>query len=110
MERLHQVRGERVPPHRDEKVIVAWNGLAITALAKGAQVLGDRRYYEAAAQAARFILQNLFRGQYPLPHLDRRPDQRPGVLRGLRYFRQCPPGPVRDRFRSRLGAGKPSVS
>jgi uncharacterized protein YyaL (SSP411 family) len=28
-------------------------------LAKGAQVLGERRYYEAAARAARFILENL---------------------------------------------------
>ena len=31
--RLSQVRAQRVPPHRDEKVIAAWNGLAITALA-----------------------------------------------------------------------------
>jgi uncharacterized protein YyaL (SSP411 family) len=62
LERLRQVRGKRVPPHRDEKVIVSWNGLAITALAKGAQVLGDRRYSEAAARAGRFILQNLFQG------------------------------------------------
>jgi uncharacterized protein YyaL (SSP411 family) len=61
LERLRQVRSQRVPPHRDEKVIVSWNGLAITALAKGAQVLGDRRYLEAAAKAARFILQTLFK-------------------------------------------------
>jgi uncharacterized protein YyaL (SSP411 family) len=61
LERLSQVRGKRVPPHRDEKVIVSWNGLAITALAKGAQVLGDRRYADAAARAARFILQGLFK-------------------------------------------------
>ena len=58
-DRLNQVRAQRVPPHRDEKVIVAWNGLAITALALGAQVLGERRYYEAAARAARFLLTDL---------------------------------------------------
>ncbi|MFZ5448349.1 MAG: thioredoxin domain-containing protein [Thermodesulfobacteriota bacterium] len=57
---LLQVRGKRVPPHRDEKVIVSWNGLAITALARGAQVLGESRYYEAAVRAARFILQEMF--------------------------------------------------
>ncbi|MEJ2670604.1 MAG: thioredoxin domain-containing protein [Deltaproteobacteria bacterium] len=61
LERLRQQRAQRVPPHRDEKVIVSWNGLTITALAKGAQVLGERRYYEAAARAARFILQDLCR-------------------------------------------------
>jgi uncharacterized protein YyaL (SSP411 family) len=59
-DRLRQVRSRRVPPHRDEKVIVAWNALAITALALGAQVLGERRYWEAAARAARFLLQDLF--------------------------------------------------
>ncbi len=61
MDRLRQVRSGRVPPHRDEKVIVAWNSLAITALARGAQVLEERRYYEAAARAARFLLRDLFR-------------------------------------------------
>jgi uncharacterized protein YyaL (SSP411 family) len=60
-DRLRQARGRRVPPHRDEKVIVAWNGLAITALALGAQVLNERRYFEAAARAAGFLLKNLLR-------------------------------------------------
>jgi uncharacterized protein len=59
--RLNEVRSRRVPPHRDEKVIAAWNGLAISALALGAQVLGERRYLEAAARAARFLLQELLR-------------------------------------------------
>jgi uncharacterized protein YyaL (SSP411 family) len=58
---LNRVRARRVPPHRDEKVIVAWNGLAITALARGAQVLGERRYLEAGARAARFLLQELLK-------------------------------------------------
>jgi uncharacterized protein len=61
--RLRQARAKRVPPHRDEKVIVSWNALAITALVKGAQVLGQPRYYQAAARAARFILQDLLRDQ-----------------------------------------------
>ena len=60
-DRLNQVRGRRVPPHRDEKVIVAWNGLAITALALGAQVLGEPRYRSAATRAARFLLEELLR-------------------------------------------------
>jgi uncharacterized protein YyaL (SSP411 family) len=59
LDRLRQVRAQRVPPHRDEKVIVAWNGLAVTALALGAQVLGEGRYREAAVQAAGFLLQDL---------------------------------------------------
>ncbi len=58
--RLRQARTARVVPHRDEKVITAWNSLMIAALAKGAQVLGERRYHEAAAKAARFLLQEMF--------------------------------------------------
>ena len=55
-ERLFTARENRIKPHRDEKVITAWNGLILTALAQGAQTLGDRQYYEAAAQGARFLL------------------------------------------------------
>ena len=61
MQALRRVRGTRVPPHRDDKIVVSWNGLMLAALAQGYQVLGDRRYYEAAARAARFILADLFR-------------------------------------------------
>ncbi len=61
MEALRRARAGRVPPHRDEKIVVSWNGLMLAALAQGSQVLGDRRYYEAAARAARFILTELFR-------------------------------------------------
>ncbi|MFW6113015.1 MAG: thioredoxin domain-containing protein [Thermodesulfobacteriota bacterium] len=57
--RLYEVREQRVRPHRDEKIITAWNGLMLTALALGAQVLGDKKYYQAAAQAAEFILQEM---------------------------------------------------
>jgi uncharacterized protein len=60
-ERLFKVREGRVKPHRDEKLITAWNGLMISALAQGAQVLGERQYYEAAARGARFILAELWR-------------------------------------------------
>jgi hypothetical protein len=59
LKRLRQARARRVPPHRDEKVIVSWNALAISALARGAQILGEDRYHAAAARAARFILQDL---------------------------------------------------
>jgi uncharacterized protein YyaL (SSP411 family) len=57
LEKLRQDRSRRMPPARDDKIIVAWNGLAISALAQGAQVLGEPRYYQASAKAAHFILQ-----------------------------------------------------
>jgi uncharacterized protein YyaL (SSP411 family) len=59
MEQLRQARARRVPPARDDKIIVSWNGLMISTLAQGTQVLGDPQYYQAAAQGARFLLRNL---------------------------------------------------
>jgi uncharacterized protein YyaL (SSP411 family) len=58
LEQLRQARTKRVPPAWDDKIIVAWNGLMISALAKGTQILGDPGYYQAAVKAARFILQH----------------------------------------------------
>jgi len=61
LEALRRARARRVPPHRDDKIVVSWNGLMLAALAQGFQVLGERRYYEAAARAGRFLLAELFR-------------------------------------------------
>ncbi|MFH1033486.1 MAG: thioredoxin domain-containing protein [Pseudomonadota bacterium] len=57
--RLFAHREERVHPLKDDKVLTAWNGLMIAALAKGYQVLGDEAYLAAAARAARFVLEGL---------------------------------------------------
>jgi uncharacterized protein YyaL (SSP411 family) len=61
LEALRLARARRVPPHRDDKIVASWNGLMLAALAQGFQVLGERRYYEAAARAGRFLLAELFR-------------------------------------------------
>lgn len=45
----------RERPFRDDKILTSWNGLAIAALARGAAVLGEGRFAEAAAAAAAFI-------------------------------------------------------
>jgi len=37
-ERLYAARAKRPPPLRDEKILVAWNGLAISALARASQI------------------------------------------------------------------------
>ncbi len=54
--RLLAVRGARVRPARDDKILVAWNGLMIDALARAAAVLDEPRYGDAAAKAADFLL------------------------------------------------------
>ena len=55
----HVRREDRVHPLKDDKIITAWNGLMIAALAKGGQALGEAGYTEAAARAADFVLAGL---------------------------------------------------
>lgn len=60
LEKLKAVRAARPRPLLDDKVITAWNGLMISALAKGAQVLGEERYLAAALRAAEFVARELY--------------------------------------------------
>ena len=57
--RLLEARDGRVRPGRDDKVITAWNALAIGALAQAHQILGDERYRIVAERAASFILDEM---------------------------------------------------
>ena len=53
---LLERRSRRPKPHLDDKVLTAWNGLMIAALARAARVLaGQERFVEDARRAARFI-------------------------------------------------------
>lgn len=58
-ETLWEARRQRDQPLRDEKVLAAWNGLMISALARAGFVLDRPDYTAAAEQAALFILANL---------------------------------------------------
>jgi uncharacterized protein YyaL (SSP411 family) len=57
--KLLAARERRVPPGKDTKVLVGWNGLMLAALALGGRVLGEPRYLDAAAKAAGFLLDRL---------------------------------------------------
>jgi uncharacterized protein YyaL (SSP411 family) len=53
---LHAVRATRVPPARDDKVVAAWNGLAVAALAEAGSILGEPSYVDAAVRAGDLLL------------------------------------------------------
>ena len=67
-EKLLTTRDQRIPPAKDTKVLVSWNGLMIAALSEGARVLKDERYLEAAGRSARFILDRMRREDGRLLH------------------------------------------
>jgi uncharacterized protein len=81
--RLFEAREARVHPATDDKVLAAWNGLAITALAEAGRTFGEPRYLEAALAAARFVLEALT-------------DERGRLLRSWREGRRGGPGYLDD--------------
>jgi uncharacterized protein len=59
-QKLKSARDQRPRPHLDDKIVTAWNGLMISALAKAVQAFSEARYLEAARRAADFLLKNLY--------------------------------------------------
>lgn len=65
-EELLAARGRRLRPHLDDKILTAWNGLMISALARGAAILAPdepelaARCLHAARQATAFIFDKLY--------------------------------------------------
>src|SRR5450755_2060668 len=57
---LLSLRAKRPRPHLDDKIITAWNGLMISAYARGAQVLDDPGYLKAATRAATVVRTQLY--------------------------------------------------
>ena len=87
--KLMQVRANRVHPLRDDKTIVAWNGLMISAMSKGYQVLKDPRYLLAAQKSAHFILKQVQKSDGTLFRRWREGEaQHNAVLNDYAYFVQ----------------------
>jgi uncharacterized protein YyaL (SSP411 family) len=57
--RMLEARRARTRPRRDDTILTAWNGLAISAFAVGYRATGRAEYLETARAAARFALANL---------------------------------------------------
>jgi hypothetical protein len=56
---LWAVRERRIKPARDEKILTAWNGMALRAFATGAAALDRADYLEVAQHNADFLLTNM---------------------------------------------------
>lgn len=81
LKKLFTAREKRIHPHKDDKILTDWNGLMIAALAKGAQVLNESIYTEAAKKAVAFMLTNMRREDGRLYHRYR--DHHAAILANL---------------------------
>jgi uncharacterized protein YyaL (SSP411 family) len=86
---LKQARGIRTYPGRDDKVVAAWNGLAITALTRAGMVFGQREYVEAAVGAAGLIREVHFDGKLYRTSRDNVRGSANGVLEDYAAFSQA---------------------
>lgn len=58
-------RENRIKPHLDEKVIVAWNGLMIETMARAHQILNEPTYLDSAKKCALFVKKFLEKPESP---------------------------------------------
>ena len=61
--KLYDMRARRIAPARDEKILMAWNGLMLAAFAEAARVLARDDYRRIAVQNAGFLLRELAGGE-----------------------------------------------
>lgn len=55
LQKLYDYRLQRTQLHKDDKILLSWNGWTIIALTKAGQALGEKRYLDAAIKAHQFI-------------------------------------------------------
>ena len=85
-EKLLKVRSTRIPPGLDDKILVSWNSLMITAFAKGYRVTNDTRYLDAAKNCISFIENNLFENDKLLRTYKNGSAKIDGYLEDYSYF------------------------
>ena len=78
---LVEARSHRERPARDDKVVAAWNGLAIAALARAGGLLGEQRFVDAALHAGTLLWElHVVDGRLLRVSRDGSPGQHAGVL------------------------------
>lgn len=65
-QKLFAQREQRIKPFRDEKIITAWNGLMLSALAEAIKIAPQEVYVEAALRTMEFMFAKLFRDGFLL--------------------------------------------
>ncbi|MHA7734352.1 thioredoxin domain-containing protein [Nitrosopumilus sp. S6] len=88
-QKLLDARSKRIAPGLDDKILVSWNSLMITAFAKGYRVTNDSRYLDAAKNCISFIENNLFSEGKLLRTYKNKTAKIDGYLEDYSYFVNC---------------------
>ena len=59
LKELYDYRLQRTKLHKDDKILLSWNGWAMIGLAQAGMVLGEQRYLDAAIGIHKFIESNM---------------------------------------------------
>ena len=84
--KLLDVRSKRVSPGLDDKILVSWNSLMITAFAKGYCVTNNLQYLNAAKNCILFIEKNLLHNEKLLRTYKNGTTKIDGYLEDYSYF------------------------
>lgn len=84
--KLLNIRSKRVSPGLDDKILVSWNSLMISAFVKGYCVTNDIRYLNAAKNCILFIEKNLFENGKLLRTCKNGTSKIDGFLEDYSYF------------------------
>jgi uncharacterized protein YyaL (SSP411 family) len=63
-----KAREERIRPHKDDKILVDWNGLMISAFSYAGYIFNEPKYTNAAKKAVKFIFDNMLTSENSLFH------------------------------------------
>ncbi len=61
--KLYAARSPRVRPMTDDKVVTGWNGMALTAFARGYEVSGEKRFLQSAQKLGHFLKETMYDGK-----------------------------------------------
>ena len=59
---IYEYRKQRVPLHRDDKILTSWNALMVAALCQLYRVTGKEKWLQAAEKAWHFVMEKLYDG------------------------------------------------
>ena len=101
---LYAARARRSPPFRDDKILAAWNGLAISAAAVAGRMFDERRYVDAAVARGDVPAREDATGRAARAQRQGRTPGRGRLPRGLRLRVRGVDRSVRGDVRSPLAA------